>query len=352
VVVTELPSSLENRAKIFWRPETPHPAAPDSIALVTAFFDIDRGAWSQRNCDVSTKYRRSLDFYFDCFANLAMMKNDLIVFTAPELAQRVLDTRKAQGLENRTFIFTVDRLFETPEVARALAAAQAQMTEKFKDFVWRPTAPEYNKADYVIVNALKSTFACTAIAMGAVVAPQLAWIDFGYARDTAMVESVKEWAFDFGDRINLFAIFRLDDRPIYDIVRRGEAYIQGCHIVGPTAAWLRFNRQISKAFSALIACGLIDDDQTLLLMAYRAAPELFTLRRHPTDPDYDWRFIFKRFQEGMRPLDRDLRAVADKGQPDWLRDLKTLIRRRLRAKIRAFNARVPQFPSFRNRTGS
>jgi protein YibB len=337
--LTGLPASLETRTKTYWRPEAGTSPAPDGIALVTAFFDLDRAGWSSRTSDVSSKYQRSIEFYFGCFDHLALVKNDLIVFTSPDLARRVLDARKAHGLQDRTFIFTIDRLFEAPEVAASLAAAQAQMTEKFKDFVWRPTAPEYNKADYVLVNALKSTFACTAIALGAVNAPQLAWIDFGYARDSAMVESATEWAFDFGDKINLFAIFALDNRPVYDIVRRGEAYIQGCHIVGPTSAWPRFNRQMSEAFKALIACGLIDDDQTLLLMALRDAPELFTLRRHPTDPEYDWRFIFKRFQRGApAPADRPLRAVNDKGQPDWLRDLKTVVRRRLRARLRALRA--------------
>ena len=334
--MTGLPASLENRTKTYWRPETAQPAAPDGIAIVTAFFDIDRAGWSYRNSDVSTKYRRSVDYYFGCFDNLALVKNHLIVFTSPDLAQRVLDARKAHGLQDRTFIFTIDQLFETPEVAAPLAAAQARMTEKFKDFVWRPTAPEFNKADYVLLTALKSTFACTAIAMGAVSAPQLAWIDFGYARDAAMVENATEWAFDFGDKINLFAIFQLDDRPIFDIVRRGEAYMQGGHVVGPPSAWPLFNRQMSEAFRALIACGLIDDEQTMMVMAWRAAPELFTLRRHPTDPEYDWRFIIKRFQRGApQPVDRPLRAVFDRGQPDWLRDLKTIVRRRLRARIRA-----------------
>lgn len=69
----------------------------------------------------------------------------------------------------------------------------------------------------------------------------------------------------------------------------------------------------------------------MLLMAYRAEPESFTLRRRRIDPEIDWRFIFKRYGAGPLPADEALPDVADKGQPDWFRDLKTVMRRRLRA---------------------
>lgn len=335
--MTGLPATIADHVATFWPQSQPQqPAeAPGSIAIVTAFFDINRGDWSQLTSDVSSKYRRSVDDYFANFDHLARVRNDLIVFTSPDLAERVLAHRRAHGLEHRTTIFAVDRLFDIATVRAALAAADAQMTEKFKDFVWRPSAPEYNKADYVVVNALKSTFALTAIEKGAVRAAQLAWIDFGYAARDGIVETDHEWTCDFGDKINLFAIFRLDQRHIYDIVRRSEVYIQGCHIVGPVTSWQRFNELMSEAFRALIACGLIDDDQTMLLMAYRAEPDSFILRCRRIDPDLDWRFIFKRFRAGSLPPDEELPDVPDKGQPDWFRDLKTVLRRRLRASVRS-----------------
>jgi protein YibB len=337
----ELPANIVSTSKLVW-PESlsARRGASDgdeagSIAIVTAFFDIDRGAWDERTSEISSKYRRSVDHYFASFRNLAAVKNELIVFTSPELAGRVVELRKQFGVADQTVVIAVENLFGLPALALPLRQIAAQMTEGFRDFVWRPTAPEFNKADYVLVNALKTTFVCTAIDMGAISERQIAWIDFGYAHADGIIDPSVAWNFDFGDRINLFSIFALDDRPVYQIVRGAEVYFQGCHIVGPASAWPEFNRMMSEAFKALIACNLIDDDQTMLLMAYRANPDFFAVRRHAIDPEFEWRFIFRRFQQGQEiPVDQDLPDVWVHPQPSWLRDLKNVVRRRLRRMAR------------------
>jgi protein YibB len=336
----DLPLTLTPHAsRYWWPPEAPLAAARDDrngIAIVTAFFDIGRTGWNRRDSDVSPKYRRSVDAYFECFDRLAALRNDLVVFTESAFAPRILESRRAHGLDDRTTLLVIEDLFELPEVRAPLDAIRAALSDRYRDFLWRPSAPEFNKPEYVALVSLKSTFACTAVELGAVRARQLAWIDFGYVRDPASTAGIDAWAFDFGDKMNIFNIFALDDAPIYDIVRRADAYIQACHIVGPALAWADYHGRISEAFRALFACGLMDDEQTMMLMAFRAAPDAFVLRRCRPDSPLSWRFIFQRFQLGETPEDQALDPVRPKPQPDWFRTLKTVIRRRAQALLRRF----------------
>jgi hypothetical protein len=78
----------------------------------------------------------------------------------------------------------------------------------------------------------------------------------------------------------------------------------------------------------------MDDEQTLMLMIYRQHPGRIRLRRHGIDPVYDWRFIFRRFQTGLNPVDQDLPPMPRSAEPAWYRDLKSFVRRRLRRMVR------------------
>jgi hypothetical protein len=78
----------------------------------------------------------------------------------------------------------------------------------------------------------------------------------------------------------------------------------------------------------------MDDEQTMMLMAYRAEPEKFILRRRRPDGPLSWRFIFQHFQNGQRPEDQRLDRISRKNQPDWFRTAKTVFRRRFQAAAR------------------
>jgi hypothetical protein len=45
------------------------------------------------------------------FSNLAKIKNQVIIFTDENLAQKVLDMRRAHGLADKTVIFTSKNFF-------------------------------------------------------------------------------------------------------------------------------------------------------------------------------------------------------------------------------------------------
>ena len=296
----DLPLTLAPIAALVWPPPSaPRPAPPpyaaDDITIVTAFFDIGRGEWRGGGA----KFRRSVDDYFAMFARLAKLKNQIIVFTEPDLAARVLELRRSNDLEDRTIVVAIPDLFESGLVAPVKAAIERRMSDLFRHWVIKPESPEYCEPRYVLVNALKSAFVCAALDLGLVEAPQAAWIDFGYCRDDQRFDPAQPWRFDAGGKINLFHISALDETPIYRVVRYGTVYFQGCHIVGPAPAWRALAAEMSFGLAALLACDLVDDDQTLLLMAWRKNPDSY--RIHAVDAS-DWFIVFRRFRSGA-PID-------------------------------------------------
>jgi hypothetical protein len=195
-----LPLSLSDYAFVRWNPPQTPPSDPFESTIVTAFFDLRRAERTP------SKLRPGVDEYFDRFERLARLKNPFVVFTDKDSAQRVLDARVRGGLELRTSIVTIEGLFETPPVAKAVAEAGKRMTLQFQRWLLHPEYPEFREPRYVALTGLKPAFANTAIELGLVSSAQLAWIDFGYCRDEERFDPAKPWRFDAGDRINLFHV--------------------------------------------------------------------------------------------------------------------------------------------------
>ena len=278
------------------------------ITVVTSFFDLGRGDWKVAG-GKNSPFQRSLEHYFQYFSHLAKLKNPMVIFVAPEHAQRVLDLRKAAGLEGITSVFTISELFEIDEVKALVAEVQSKMTPAFQSWVRFPKAPEFTQPRYAVLDALKSIFVNTAIAAKAVPTEQVAWLDFGYARDENCFDAAKSWRFDAGRKINLFHMRPMDDMPNFKVVQRGYVYFQGGCKIGPVGAWPAFSEAIDHALAGLLTSDLVDDEQTLLLIAWRANPERY--RIHAMDRR-DWRVAIRFFNESMTGGDvqfRDYRFV-------------------------------------------
>ena len=295
----KLPPHLVQHAIRFWPAATAPRKRANSgydgrdITIVTSFFDLGRGDWKLAG-GKNSPFQRSLDHYFQYFSNLARLKNPMVIFVAPEHAQRVLDLRKGSGLEGITSVFTISELFEIDEIKALVAELQSKMTPTFQSWVRFPKAPEFTQPRYAVLDALKSVFVNTAIAAKAVPTEQVAWLDFGYARDENCFDAAKPWRFDSGGKINLFHMRPLDDTPAFKVVQRGYVYFQGGCKFGPVGAWPAFSEAIDHALAGLLTSDLVDDEQTLLLMAWRAHPERY--RMHAMDRR-DWRVAIRFFNE-------------------------------------------------------
>ncbi len=336
-----LPTSLASVARVAWPPfalDRKPALPPDAPVVVTAFFDIGRGEWGSRG-DASARFQRGAEAYFNSFAHLSRLRNKLVVVTEPRFVDRVVALRRANGLEDATAVIEINDLFDSEPVATARAAIARRMTDLLRSWVRTPDSPEYWEPRYVLVNALKAAFVCAAADLGLIEAEQTAWVDFGYCRDDACFDASIPWRYDAQGKINLFHMLELDDVPIYRVVRSGTVYFQGCHILAPTREWSWFSTEISAALTALLDADLVDDDQTLMLMAWRKSPERF--RIHPNRSD-NWRTMLRNFRVGEptepaplrrgptlrveSPLREELRFELKR----WEKWFKTNLRRRFR----------------------
>lgn len=298
-----LPLSLADLCGVYHHADVhAAPAAWTESTVVTAFFDIGREGWRETETAPS-RFRRDVEHYFQQFGRLAKLRNPMVVFVAPEHAARVLALRRNFGLERQTSVVTIEKLFDQPLLEGIAAETKKRMTPRFRRWVLHPEFPEYREPLYVLVNALKAAFVNTAIDLDLVHTAQSAWVDFGYCHDDERFDPGESWRFDAGDRMNLFYLTELDELPIYRIVRYGTVYFQGCHVVGPTSAWRSFAKEIARAHDALLGSDLVDDDQTLMLMAWRRDPTQYRIHGVTSD---DWRVLFRRFNiqkalEDVRP---------------------------------------------------
>jgi protein YibB len=273
------PDSLRHLAEIYWSGIDPgRSAEPNDITVVTGFFDIGRGDWSGsvQGRPIPGWLVRSSGLYMDHFRLLARLRNQMVVFTDRGHADAVLAARKAEGLEALTQVVVIDRPFRRDAVLAATKARIAGlMDRRLKDFVTDPTMPEVWSPEYVLVTVMKPLLVLTALDLGLVSRPQVAWLDFGYCRDAQSFNPAYPWHFDCGSRLHLFAIAKPDGRSPAEMVRTGYCPIQGAQIFGPADLWRPFWLAFRAAFTELLAADLVDDDQGPLLMASRAAPELF-----------------------------------------------------------------------------
>src|SRR5712671_373679 len=244
-----------------------------AIGIVTAFFDIGREDWAKRP-NTPAWLTRSTEDYFTCFERMCRLENEIVVFTQSRFAERIAAARAKLGFSNETRIVCKDNFFEEygPDLRKI---TRVMNMPGFLTDVTHPHCPEYWEPRYVLINYLKSFFAGEAIARGLVTSEFLAWVDFGYCREENVLPNPLKWDYPFSDKIHLFNVERLDSQDLVSIIKTNKVYFQGCHIVAPRNQWADLKRLMQNAFDMLLSYDLMDDDQTLLLMAYRNAPSLF-----------------------------------------------------------------------------
>ena len=74
------------------------------IVIVTAFFDIGRGN-IPKNQGYPGYLTRTTKTYFKYFSNLAKLNNEMVIFTSPDLKERILKLRKGKPTKIITINF-------------------------------------------------------------------------------------------------------------------------------------------------------------------------------------------------------------------------------------------------------
>jgi protein YibB len=247
-----------------------------NISIVTAFFDIGRETWTQDKGLPHYLYR-PLQTYFDRFANMAQLDNEMIIFTTPDLVDKVWEYRK--GKEDRTIVSEVKYAEEFKELRLAIASVQTNPEYQKQINPNQVRNPEYWSADYVLVNTLKAHFVNRAITNGFATKDLVSWVDFGYCRNVEEFIKGTEWNYDFDQtKMTMFRLKEFDqNRTILDIIVNNDVHMTGGAIVGGKDVWPTFDALIQHSFNELHKNNLVDDDQTLLLMASLLKPDLFKI---------------------------------------------------------------------------
>jgi len=254
------------------------------ITIITGFFKNNRGSWKG--------FERSDEQYFEHFKVWAKLKNKIVAYVeTEEMKSRIIAYRDELGLGDLTIVnVTPDCTTLVPDLYFSIKRANENpIQQKFhllqrNPEVWNPT---YN---YIML--LKAWCVCDAIKRGQAEG-MVAWIDFGYDHGGTPIDKNSDfsfkWVYNFSEKINLFTIQELDDRPMFEIVLSMDTYTMGGFLVAPASLWPRFWELLKYSMIALNDCGLADDDQNIILMAYRKDPGIFQL-----NPSY-WSVQLKQF---------------------------------------------------------
>jgi protein YibB len=264
----------------------------NNISIVTAFFDIGRGDWTPDK-GLPHYLHRTTDTYFERFGHLAQLDNEMVVFTSEDLADKVYELRKDKI--TKTKVVTID-FPNTFQIEREMIS-EIQKNPNFQIMInpMQVRNPEYWSADYVLVNYLKSHLVNFAITNNFVDNDLVAWLDFGYCRNKETLNNVKEWKYPFDtNKIHFFNFREYKDLPIQDIIANNIVHMFGAKIVAGKEMWPKLEELIYGAFKNLTDANMIDDDQTLMLLAYLYDKELFELHRIDENDPF---IIFRNFNE-------------------------------------------------------
>ena len=209
----------------------------------------------------------------------ARIKNKVVIYTNAEIAKKVMAIRKRFDLAERTEIIVIDDVYKCDaEIYNKIKfAMKNEISQKFHRY---PERPEANNPEYNYVVLLKPYFISDAVKKG-LAKGMIAWLDFGYNHGGETYIYPEEfdylWEYDFENKIHLFSMEKMDEMPIFQIVKTMDVYCMSGLIVAPDYLWNEFWQLCRNALLHLTACGLADDDQTIMLMAYREKTEIFEI---------------------------------------------------------------------------
>lgn len=255
------------------------------INLVTAFFDIGRGNWGHA--------ARGTDKYLNYFKHWAQINNKLVIYADQNTGEKALEIRQQFGLLDKTRLIVIDDVRNCD--SELYEAIKSTMKNKYSwYFHHRLQVPESWNYNFNYVVTLKPYFVSDAIKRG-LVSGNIAWIDFGFDHGGENYPNSNDfnltWDNDFDYAIYVATYRKLDNRPIVNVVNTGSSYFRGGIIIAPSALWGNLWDLWRESAMQMSACGLADDDQTVMLMAYRKHPELFHLCHWSEWGEMFWQFL-------------------------------------------------------------
>lgn len=241
------------------------------ITIVTAFFDIGRGEFGYLG--------RSNDKYFEYFKFWARIQNDLIVYCQSSNARQIMKIRAQFGLADKTKICVIDDIFSIEKTTYD-KMKEIENNRKFHNFRYSKKALS-NCADYDYIMYMK--WWCLKDAASRLDSRHMvAWLDFGYNHGGVYYTDPKDfnfiWEYDFEDKINIFCLSDPNKACAIDYLQFQADCCIGCPAVMTASNSIKFWSYIKESMRALLSLDCIDDDQMLILMAYKLHSTDFSFR--------------------------------------------------------------------------
>ena len=241
----------------------------NEITIVTALFSINRDKWKG--------FERSNNKYIEYFKFWARIQNNMIIYTTSDYEAEVMQIRKNFDREN-TKVVVIDDVYSI-DIDLYQSILNVAKNQDSVNFRLHPEAPESWNANYNYITCLKTWFLQDAVSRFNVNG-HLAWVDFGFNHGGELYTNSNDfdfkWQYNFNDKVNIFLKHPLDNsQTIFDICRRMDTYIQGSIMIASTHNWIKLWPIIREQMLSLNRVGLMDDDQTIMLMAYRNNPQMF-----------------------------------------------------------------------------
>jgi len=240
------------------------------LTIVTAFFDVGR-----KDFEILS---RKNEKYLNDFACWARIQNKLIVYTQPQFQEAIMNIREKFNQGHNTEIIVIDDVFA---IDQELYQSYENITktdylEKYKMLQGTISA---NKPKYNYIVLLKFWFLMDAERRG-LIDDFAVWLDFGYGHGDFFANPAEfdfKWKYDFDRKITLFTCHDVDDTPMFEVIRCSLNYIMSFHVIVPKELCRTFWEEVREAAWMLTQMGFMDDDQVVLLAAYKNHPEHYKL---------------------------------------------------------------------------
>ncbi|XP_076435932.1 protein HtrL-like [Babylonia areolata] len=265
---------------------------PVNFTVVTAMFDIGRGAWQ-------SEYARPYRHYLSFLEPLMKLQVNVVAFADSLAASVIRGARHGQSLRTRVVEMEVEDLpyFRLRDKFRAIMDSDNYSTG---NPLVSSRHPEANVPEYDVLMLSKVHFVMEAMRIDPFNSSYFIWLDGGYGHgQEGVVPEDGEWypqnLFRHGDKVTVVELGRgwVEEA-------RGHAHrlhtIRGAIIVGGffgggREALRRLYRLEREVVKGWMERGVVDDDQSCRMMAYYLDPSLFRL------VSGDWWDVFRLFND-------------------------------------------------------
>jgi len=256
-----------------------------NTSIVTAIYDLDRNNWDKAPQALSAPHPgffvRSLTgegSYFTSFEVMLRIKNDITVFTEEKL-RPLFEELQRNHSNIKVYYRDIYSIFnkELDTIKRI------QSLDSYKNGQTFPGNPQIWNSGYVLVNYLKAWFINEAM-KEAELNDNVAWLDFGYFKNSHGIEKGMSFdiEYDFTEKIHFIQIMdiALPLTSIRNIIRGNQVFIMGGFFVTPKSLAAKCWELMQDSFSYLANQDLMDQDQTLMFLAWQRHPEYFEVHNH------------------------------------------------------------------------